>query len=519
MKAEPIKELLTDARAVRVAARAPRWAVPAVKTSLAITDVGLTLLSFTAAFYLRHHEAFLHRTPQGTFTWSREFAPYAVLLPLVVPIRLLLLRYYDLYRVRGEFSFIEDIARVFRATAIGSLLIVAVTFMYRGGIAYRTFSYSRGLFLLDFLLALLSMGAARMLLRAGQILVRRRGVNLIPTLIVGRGPEAALCIKEMRARPELGYRVIGIVENGRVDPSAPVSFEGVPVIADLKSLPEAIRESGANEVIISDPNVPGEALFDVMIQTGRRRGVEFRIAPTLLNCLPSKTEIDQVGSLPMVTLFRSPLSSAARLAKRVSDLVVASMALGILAPLWLLIALLIKLDSRGPVFYKQERVGMDGRVFLFYKFRTMRAGTDDTTHREYQRLYIKGQPDSNLGDAERPAYKLRGDERVTRLGRLLRKLSLDELPQLFNVLRGEMSVVGPRPPIPYEVESYELWHRKRLDMKPGITGLWQVSGRNRLPFDEMVRMDLYYIENWSLLLDLRIILQTLPVMLRGDDAY
>lgn len=519
MKAEPVKLLLTNARAVRVAARAPRWAVPLVKFSLAITDVGLTLLSFTAAFYLRHHEAILYRTPQGALSWSREFAPYAVLLPLVVPIRLLLLRYYDLYRVRGEFSFIEDIARVFRATAIGSLLIVAATFMYRGGIAYRTFSYSRGFFLLDFLLALLSMGAVRMLLRAGQILVRRRGVNLIPTLIVGRGPEAALCIQEMRARPELGYRVIGIVENGRADPASPASFEGVPVIADLNGLPEAIRESGANEVIISDPNVPGEALFDVMIQTGRRRGVEFRIAPTLLNCLPSKTEIDQVGSLPMVTLFRSPLSSAARLAKRISDLVVALLTLMILAPLWLLIALLIKLDSRGPVFYKQERVGMDGRVFLFYKFRTMRADTDDTRHREYQRIYIKGQPDSNLGDAERPAYKLRGDERVTRLGRLLRKLSLDELPQLFNVLRGDMSVVGPRPPIPYEVESYELWHRKRLDMKPGITGLWQVSGRNRLPFDEMVRMDLYYIENWSLLLDMKIILQTLPVMLRGDDAY
>src|SRR5260370_19694094 len=125
---------------------------------------------------------------------------------------------------------------------------------------------------------------------------------------------------------------------------------------------------------------------------------------------------------------------------------------------------------------------MDGRVFLFYKFRTMRAGTDDARHREYQRMYIKGQPDSNLGDAERPAYKLRGDERVTRLGRLLRKLSLDELPQLFNVLRGDMSVVGPRPPIPYEVESYELWHRHRLYMKPGITWSWQCTVGNPLPF-------------------------------------
>jgi exopolysaccharide biosynthesis polyprenyl glycosylphosphotransferase len=430
----------------------------------------------------------------------------------------LLLRYYDLYRVRGEFSFVEDVARVFKATAIGSLLIVAAAFMYRGGVAYRTFSYSRAIFVLDFVLAFASIGLLRMTVRAAQITIRRRGVNLIPTLIVGRGPEAALCIREMRARPELGYRVIGLVENGHVS-GASATFEGVPVVADLKALPQAIRESGANEVIISDPKVPGEVLFDVMIQTGRRRGVEFRIAPTLLNCLPSKTEIDQVGSLPMVTLFRSPLSGAARFVKRASDLVITLGALIVLAPLWLLIALLIKLDSRGPIFYKQERVGMDGRVFLFYKFRSMRTGSDDARHREFQEKYIKGEPDSNLGNAARPAYKLRADDRVTRLGKVLRKTSLDELPQLFNVLRGDMSVVGPRPPIPYEVESYELWHRKRLDMKPGITGLWQVSGRNRLTFDEMVRMDLYYIENWSLLVDLKIILQTLPVMWRAEDAY
>ena len=523
MKAERVKEFSTDPRAVRVAARAPRWVGPLVKTLLVGTDIVLATISFTMAFYLRHQEAIFHRTSQGNLAWAREFAPYAVLLPLVIPIRLLLLRYYDLYRLRGEFSFVEDMARVFKATAIGSLLIVAATFMYRGGVAYRTFSYSRAIFLFDFLLALASVGAVRMLLRAGQILVRRRGVNLIPTLIVGRGPEAALCIQEMRARPELGYRVIGIVDpvfgNAPIDTGSPTSFEGVPVIGDLRGLPEAIRESGANEVIISDPNVPGETLFDVMIQTGRRRGVEFRIAPTLLNCLPSKTEIDQVGSLPMVTLFRSPLSNSARMAKRGSDLTIASLALLVLSPLWLLIALLIKLDSRGPVFYKQERVGMDGRVFLFYKFRTMRAGTDDAEHREFQRRYIRGQADSNQGDDQRPAYKLRADDRVTRLGRILRRASIDELPQLFNVLRGDMSVVGPRPPIPYEVESYELWHRKRLDMKPGITGLWQVSGRNRLPFDEMVRMDLYYIENWSLLLDVKIVLQTLPVMWRGEDAY
>src|SRR5216684_8084109 len=171
MQAEPIKEPVTDPRAVRVPARAPRWTVPLVKTLLAMTDVALALLSFVFAFYLRHYEAIVHRTSRGNLAWSREFAPYALLLPLVIPIRLLLLRYYDLYRVRGELSFVEDAARVFKAVAIASLLIVAAAFMYRGGVAFRTFSYSRGIFLLDFLLALVSMVAVRMLLRGGQIIV------------------------------------------------------------------------------------------------------------------------------------------------------------------------------------------------------------------------------------------------------------------------------------------------------------------------------------------------------------
>jgi lipopolysaccharide/colanic/teichoic acid biosynthesis glycosyltransferase len=159
---------------------------------------------------------------------------------------------------------------------------------------------------------------------------------------------------------------------------------------------------------------------------------------------------------------------------------------------------LVRLTSRGPAIYTQARVGRSGAVFTLYKIRTM--------YHDCERL-------------TGPTWCKPGDARITPVGRVLRKLHLDELPQLLNVLRGDMSVVGPRPPIPYEVEKYELWHRKRLDMKPGLTGLWQVSGRNRLPFEEMVRLDLFYIENWSLLLDLKIILRTLPVMLRGDDAY
>jgi FlaA1/EpsC-like NDP-sugar epimerase len=307
----------------------------------------------------------------GSWAWSNQFAPYGALLVLVIAIRLLTLRYVDLYRIRGEFSFVDDGLRVFKATAIGSLLIVAAAFLYRGGFAFRSFSYARSVFVADFVFALVSIGLIRYLTRVGQTIVRRRQINLIPTLVVGRGPEASLFINQMRDRPALGYRVIGVVDIKPIDGRESETYEGVPVVSNLEGLPEAIRDSGANEVIIADPEVNGDALFEVMIRCGRRRGVEFRIAPSLFNCLPRKTEIDQIGVLPMIRLFREPLSSGARLLKRTFDIVCSVLATALLFPLWLLIALLIELDSKGPIFYTQERVGMDGRLFLVFKFRTM----------------------------------------------------------------------------------------------------------------------------------------------------
>ena len=505
---------MIDATVVRVPGRAPSWIVPTVKVSLVIADALAAAFSFMLAFYTRERGAVL--SSAGSLAWSQSFAPYGALLVFVVGIRLLSFRYCDLYRVRGEFSFFDDGVRIFKATAIGSLLIVAVAFLYRGGFEFRAFSYARGVFVADFLFVLLIVGALRFFMRAVQMFVRSRQINLIPTLVVGRGPEASLFIREMRARPSLGYRVIGVVDTKSID--GQMKYEDVPVIGTLESLPEVIRDSGANEVIIADADVNADTLFEVMIRCGRRHGVEFRIAPSLFNCLPRKTEIDQIGVLPMIRLFREPLSNVARVLKRTFDLLVSALAILLLLPLWLLIALLIKLDSKGPVFYTQERVGMDGRLFLLYKFRTMTAGADPQLHREYQKAFIAGRAEANLGDDSKPTYKLLTDPRITRIGKFLRRTSLDEVPQLFNVLSGDMSVVGPRPPIPYEVEAYELWHRKRLDMKPGVTGLWQVSGRNRLPFEEMVRLDLFYIENWSLLLDLKIILRTGFVML-GREGF
>lgn len=514
MRVERIKAPFIEPALVRASSRAPKWVMPVVTAALVLTDAAIAAVSFGLAFSLREGVAIFQSGPG--FVWSARFAPYGALMIFVIAIRVLALKYYDLYRLRGEYSFVDDGVRVFKATAIGSLLIVAAAFLYRGGFNFRAFSYARSVFVFDFLFALLSFQAVRLLVRGVQSFFRMRGVNLIPTLVVGRGAEAAFCIKEMRERPSLGYRVIGAVDSNENEATQRDTYEGVPIISNLAGLPEAIRATGANEVIIADAGVQGDALFDVMIRCGRRRGVEFRVAPSLFNCLPSKTEVDQIGALPMIRLFREPLSDFARGVKRFSDIVISVLALVVLSPVWLLIAVLIKLDSRGPVFYRQERVGMDGRIFLVWKFRTMAVDADSEIHREYQRKLIAGDAGANVGDDQSPAYKLKNDPRVTKVGRILRRFSLDEAPQLFNVLRGDMSVVGPRPPIPYEVEAYELWHRKRLDMKPGVTGLWQVSGRNRLTFEEMVKLDLFYIENWSMLFDLKIILRTVLVLLKGD---
>src|SRR5688572_13755955 len=259
MRAERKRQRFTDASAVRVPGRAPKWIIPTVKVLLVVTDALAAAGSFVLAFYFREG---VSAFAGGSLAWSDRFAPYGALLLFVVGIRLLSFSYCDLYRLRGEFSLVDDGIRIFKATAIGSLLIVAAAFLYRGGFEFRAFSYARGVFVADFAFVLLSVGLLRLVMRSGQTFVRRRQINLIPTLVVGRGPEASLFIKEMRERPALGYRVIGVVDTKTIDTQR--TYEEVPVIGTLESLPEVIRDSGANEVIIADSEVNSEALFEVM---------------------------------------------------------------------------------------------------------------------------------------------------------------------------------------------------------------------------------------------------------------
>jgi lipopolysaccharide/colanic/teichoic acid biosynthesis glycosyltransferase len=229
--------------------------------------------------------------------------------------------------------------------------------------------------------------------------------------------------------------------------------------------------------------------------------------------------------LPDLTLYPDQASGtdgkrASRVIKRAIDILGSVFALVILSPLLLAIALTIKLTSAGPVLFRQKRVGQYGTLFTFLKFRSMYLANDDTIHKEYVTRFISGEPASEAAGSEQSVFKLKNDPRVTRIGRLLRKSSFDEIPQLFNVLRGEMSLVGPRPPVPYEVACYEIWHKRRLlTVKPGITGLWQVGGRSRVKFNDMVRLDLQYAATWSVWLDIKILLRTPAAVLSGEGAY
>jgi len=204
--------------------------------------------------------------------------------------------------------------------------------------------------------------------------------------------------------------------------------------------------------------------------------------------------------------------------KRILDLVLACLILVVFAPFLLLIMLAIKIGNSGPVLHTHIRLGKGGRPFVFYKFRSMCINGDDTEHRSYVRKLINAGNPYEGGKNGKLLFKISDDSRVTRVGRLIRKYSVDEFPQLFNVLRGEMSLVGPRPPLPYEYEDYTDWDRKRLDGIPGITGLWQVKGKNMVSFDEMVELDIHYLRNWSLWLDIKIIFRTIPAMLKGGGC-
>jgi exopolysaccharide biosynthesis polyprenyl glycosylphosphotransferase len=445
----------------------------------------------------------------GERDWAAT-APYLALLPFIPVIRLAVNWRCGLHDLRGTLSLVDDLGRVFKAVAIGSVGLICVAFLYRRGFTDRGHSFSRLVFLLDWALCTAMLCAVRLGFHRWQRWARSRGANLIPCVLVATGRQADYVRAQLADVETSGHRIVAGVEAPPEDPGRTREA--------LASLPALIREHRAREVIISDPTITYHDLVDVILSCEPRTNISILVVPDLHHCVPSKVTLGRLGMIPTLSIFDEPIPGMEQALKRSMDVVIAGGALLIASPLLLLTAIAIKLESAGPVCFHQERVGRDGRKFWIHKFRSMRVDGDDTAHRALVSQMIAGE-NGEAGPNGQGVYKLKGDPRVTRVGRFIRRYSVDELPQLFNVLRGEMSLVGPRPPIAYEVEEYSAWHRRRLSIRPGITGLWQTMGRSKRTYNQMVKLDIFYIDHWSLWLDLRILLRTLRVVLRGTDAY
>jgi exopolysaccharide biosynthesis polyprenyl glycosylphosphotransferase len=332
--------------------------------------------------------------------------------------------------------------------------------------------------------------------------VRSRGGLSFATILVGSNAEARK-LAALMERPSFGFRAIGAVYTGaeeRVE-------TGVPVLGPIDDLRDLIKEVGAECLFVASSAVSAEEMGHVA-KAVRLQGVEVRVTATLPQVLSSRLSVQPLGGVTALSLRSVRLTGAQAMAKRIFDLGISGVGVVVFSPCLLVIALAVKTTSAGPVLYKQRRVGRRGRPFTMLKFRTMRTGADAEVERLRRQHGV-----SNL------MFKLRDDPRVTPVGRALRRFSLDELPQLINVVRGDMSLVGPRPPLPEEVTAYEDWQFDRLEVPPGLTGLWQVSGRSELSFEDCVRLDLFYIENWSLAYDLYILARTLPVLVSHRGAF
>jgi exopolysaccharide biosynthesis polyprenyl glycosylphosphotransferase len=332
------------------------------------------------------------------------------------------------------------------------------------------------------------------------------------TVIVGAGQVGQLLAYKILGHPEYRLRVLGFIDAAPKERRDDLGDLGV--LGEPEDLPRLVDELSIERVIVAFSNESHEESLD-LIRLLRDASVRIDIVPRLFDVLPPTMPSHTVEGIPLLTLPRLRLSAGSRFIKRTFDLVVGGLTLLLLLPVIAVIALLIKLDSRGPVFFRQVRVGTGGRTFRMWKFRTM---VQDADERKQEVAHLNKHA---LPGGDPRMFKIKSDPRVTRVGRMLRRYSLDELPQLINVVTGEMSLIGPRPLIVEEDEHIHRWGRKRLLLKPGITGLWQVLGRSAIPFEEMVKLDYLYVTNWSLSGDFRLLLQTVPAALRGerDGAY
>lgn len=403
------------------------------------------------------------------------------------------------YRVDRFVPFSAELRDFIKATGVACLwlLMIALLVPYPG-----LDSSSLALF---FALVGVAGATSRLVVRSVVMGARKSGYNFRNILFVGANERALRVASKIEARPELGFRIVGFVsESGADAVSARMRW---PVLGTIDGMKEILEKESVDEIIACLP--VGSKMEEIGLVTGYARdlGVVMRLVPGEVEReVLDGMQVEYFDDEFVITLFHERMIGQLFM-KRVIDVVISSFLLLVLSPLFLVIVVWIKATSKGPVFFAQERVGLNKRTFRMYKFRSMMEDA------EQMRESV-----AHLNEVDGPVFKIHDDPRVTGVGKFLRRTSLDELPQLFNVLHGEMSLVGPRPPLPEEVERYEWMFRKRLSVKPGITCIWQISGRSDVSFARWMRMDQDYVENWSLWLDFRILLKTIPAVLSSRGA-
>jgi exopolysaccharide biosynthesis polyprenyl glycosylphosphotransferase len=429
----------------------------------------------------------------------------AALFFATLPLWVLLARVHGLYdrdEERTDHSTVDDVVGVFQVVTLGTWSFLVITHVF--GLPYPNL----GRLVVFWLLAVLLIPLLRAVSRA---IGRRQGAYIQNVIIVGSGRVAHLLADKIAKHSEYGLRVVGFVDHDdRAFAGNGDDKDGVELVGTTHDLPRLVREHAVHRVAIAFSTDSHDQTLGV-IRSMQDSDVQIDIVPRMFEVLGTNAQLHTIEGIPLVGLPSTHLSGSSRFLKRLLDVSAATLGLVLLAPIFLIVSVLIKLDSRGPVFFRQIRMGAGDRTFRVFKFRTM---VDDAESQKPELAHL------NMHNGNDPRmFKVPDDPRVTRLGRFLRRWRLDELPQLLNVLFGSMSLVGPRPLILDEDRHVASWARRRLDLKPGITGLWQVLGASDIPFDEMTKLDYLYVTNWSLREDLRLIFLTLPALTRARAAY
>ncbi len=404
-------------------------------------------------------------------------------------------RLHGLYRSAEDRSGLNEQRLTFQATLTAGLMLCGTLYVM------KEYAVSRIVVALTIVITMAFLMIRRAVER--KMMQRRflQGRETRNVMIVGHGRVAHALRNHLQALPHMGFRFMGFVSLEL----AAADAQNSEVIGNIGNCVALARSLFVDEIYFSTP-ADKETVIGV-VDEARENGIEVRVVPDLYDGLAWNAPVEFIGKFPTIQLHQRDFPRGAFLIKRVLDVSLSTLALVVTAPLMLLIALLIRMDSRGPIFYRAARIGRKGRTFTCYKFRTMVANADKLK----DGLAHKNERDGIL-------FKMSNDPRITKVGSRLRKYSLDELPQFFNVLMGDMSLVGPRPPLASEVEKYDLSHLRRLDVLPGITGLWQVEARQDPSFDSYISLDTAYVENWNLMLDLRILARTIGVVLGGTGS-